>query len=165
MTIAAYFEQKTKERRAQLIAEGYAEGRAEMRAWYARKREVEAGGEPFDEPQPGSEEAERIRREAIESSVLYRLRRHWVWPHLMILFVVCLVIGVIAMGFGIEWIVRYIAGIKGSGTAFLILTLSLLPIGAYRLLYGTRKNPHTRVQAFAMLDIMSEFFPGTGGRI
>ncbi len=72
MTIAAYFEQKTKERRAQLIAEGYAEGRAEMRAWYARKREVEAGGEPFDEPQPGSEEAERIRREAIESSVLYR---------------------------------------------------------------------------------------------
>ena len=135
MSMADYIEQKTKERRARRIAEGVAEGRAEMRAWYARKREVEARREPFDEPEPGGEEAERIRREAIESSVLYRLQGHWVWPHIMILFVVCLVIDIVALGFGTVWLAKYVAGIEGSGTAFLILTVSPLLVGTYRLLH------------------------------
>ena len=52
----------------------------------------QARGEPFDEPEPGSEEAIRRKREALESSFLYRLQHHWVWPHIMVLFVVCLVI-------------------------------------------------------------------------
>ena len=106
-----------------------------MRAWYARKREVEARREPFDEPEPGGEEAERIRREVLENSILYRLQGHWVWPHIMILFVVCLVIDIVALGFGTVWLVKYVAGIEGSGTVFLIVTVSLLLIGTYRLLY------------------------------
>ena len=136
MSMADYIEQKTKERRARRIAEGVAEGRAEMRAWYARKWEVEARGEPFDEPEPGGEEAERrISREVLENSILYRLQGHWVWPHIMILFVVCLLIDIIALGFGTVWLVKYIAGIEGSGTVVLILMVSLLLIGTYRLLY------------------------------
>ena len=142
MTIAAYFEQKTKELRAKQEAEGRAELEAEWIDWFDRQKAAEARGEPFDEPQPGSEEAERIkdeeeriRRETIESTRLYRLRHHWVWPHIMVLFVVCLVIDIVALGFGIVWLLKYIASIEGSGTVFLILMASLLLIGTYRLLY------------------------------
>ena len=99
--IAEYFEQKTKEERAKRIAEGRARGKAEWLDWYARKEASEATGEPFDEPEPGSVEAKRRKREALERSFMYRLERHWVWPHIMILFVVCLVIDAVALGFGI----------------------------------------------------------------
>ena len=134
MTIAAYFEQKTKELRAKQRAEGRAEREAEWIDWFDRQKAAEARGEPFDEPQPGSEEAERRRRETIESTMLYRLRHHRVWPHIMVLFVVCLVIDIVALGFGTVWLLKYIASIEGSGTVVLILTTSLLLIGTYRLL-------------------------------
>ena len=52
MTIAAYFEQKARE----LREKDFARGRAEGRAWDARRREAEARGESFDEPYPGDEE-------------------------------------------------------------------------------------------------------------
>ena len=134
MTIAQYFEQKTRESQARQEARALAALDAEWTDWYYRKEAAEARGEPFDEPKPRSEEAER-RREALESSMLYRLQRHWVWPHIMILFVVCLLIDIIALGFGTVWLVKYIAGIEGSGTVVLILMVSLLLIGTYRLLY------------------------------
>ena len=135
MTIAQYFEQKTRESQARQEARALAALDAEWTDWYYRKEAAEARGEPFDEPKPGSEEAERRRREALENSMLYRLQRHWVWPHIMILFVVCLVIDLVALGFGTVWLVKYIAGIEGSGTVVLILMVSLLLIGIYRLLY------------------------------
>ena len=133
--VAQYFEQKTKESRAKLLAKARAEGKAEWLDWYGRKRAAEARGEPFDEPDPGSEEALRREREALERSFLYRLRRHWVWPHIMVLFMVCLVIDLVALGFGIVWLVKYVAGIEGSGTVFKITMGSLLAVGAYWLLY------------------------------
>ena len=133
--IAEYFEQKTKEARAKRIAEGRARGKAEWLDWYARKEAAEARGEPFDEPEPGSEGALRRKREAQERSFMYRLQRHWVWPHIMILALVCLVIDAVALGFGIVWLVKYVAGIEGSGTVFKITIGSLLAVGAYWLLY------------------------------
>ena len=135
MTIAAYFEQKTRESRAKQRAEALAELEAEWIDWFHREAAAKARGESFDEPRPGSEEAERRKREAIESTVLYRLQSHWVWPHIMALFVFCLVIDLIALGFGIVWLVKYIAGIEGSGTVFLVLAVSLILIGTYRLLF------------------------------
>ena len=135
MSIAAYFEQKTRESRARQEARALAALDAEWTDWVNRREAAKTRGEPFDEPKPGSEEAERRRREALENSMLYRLQRHWVWPHIMILFVVCLVIDIIALGFGTVWLVRYVAGIEGSGTVFLIVTVSLLLIWVYRLLY------------------------------
>ena len=53
----------------------------------------------------------------------------------MILLVVCLVIDIIALGYEIVWLVRYVAGIEGSGTVFLISTSALLLLGTYWLLY------------------------------
>ena len=135
MSIADYIDQKTKELRDKHEAEARSEFTAEWNDWLDSKEAAEARGEPFDEPQPGSEEATRRKREALERGVLYRLQRHWVWPHLMVLFVVCLVIDAIALGFGIVWLVKYIAGIEGSGTVLLILTVSLLLIGTYWFLY------------------------------
>ena len=135
MSIAAYFEQKTRESQARQEARALAARETEWTYWYYRKEATEARGEPFDEPKPGSEEAERRKREALESTFQDRLQNHWVWPHIMILFVVCLVIDIIALGFGTVWLVKYIAGIEGSGTVVLILMVSLLLIGIYRLLY------------------------------
>ena len=89
----------------------------------------------FDEPFPGSEEAERIRQEAIESSFLYRLEQHWIWPHLVIVFLVWLVIDLVALGYGAVWLVKYVAGIEGSGTVFRITFVCVLVLVAYRLLY------------------------------
>jgi len=108
---------------------------AEWIDWSDRKKSAEARGEPFDEPEPGSAEAIRRKREALEKKFMYRLQRHWVWPHIMILTVVCAVIDLVALGYGIVWGVKYIAGIEGSGTVFMITMGSLLAIGAYWLLY------------------------------
>ena len=135
MTMADYIQEKIEKRRARDEARAEAEARAEDRAWVARMREAQARGEPFDEPFPGSEEAERIKREAIESSFLYRLQRHWIWPHLVIFILVCLVIDVVALGYGLAWLVKYVAGIEGSGTVFWVTTGSLLALGAYWCLY------------------------------
>ena len=60
---------------------------------------------------------------------MYWLQRHWVWPHIMILALVCLVIDLVALGFGIVWLVKYVADIEGSGTAFKITMGSLLAGG------------------------------------
>ena len=102
----------------------------------------EAQGEPFNEPFPGSEEAnEMLKTSAQEEDSakgytgLERLQRHWIWSHLVILFLVCLVIDLVALGYGIVWLVKYVAGIEGSGAVFLITMGSLLLIGAYWLLY------------------------------
>ena len=76
-----------------------------------------------------------MEREATESSFLHRLRHHWVWPHIMVLFVICLVIDLVALGFGIVWLVKYITGIEGSGTVFWIVAAGLLLAGIYRTLY------------------------------
>ena len=135
MTIGRYFEQKTKELRARQEAEGYARGRAEWLDWRERKEAADARGEPFDEPEPGSEEALRRKREALENSFEYRLKRHWVWPHIMVLFVIAAVINSVALGCGIVWLVRYIAAIEGSGTVFWIVTAGLLLAGTYRTMY------------------------------
>ena len=77
----------------------------------------------------------RREKEALERSFICRLRRHWVWPHIMVLFVFCLVIGLVALGFGIVWLVEYMAGIEGSGTTFWIVAAGLLLAGIYRVLY------------------------------
>ena len=133
--MARFIEEKTEKLRAKNIARAEAEARAEDRAWVARMREAKARGERFDEPHPGSEEAKRIKREAIESSFLYRLQRHWIWPHLVIFILVCLVIDLVALGYGVVWVVKYVAGIEGSGTVFWITMGSLLALGAYWYLY------------------------------
>ncbi len=135
MSMAVYIEQKTKELRARREAESRAKLAAEWIDWSDRREAAESRGEPFDEPEPDSEEAIRRKREALESRFLYRLKTHWVWPHIMILLVVCLVIDIIALGYGIVWLVRYVAGIEGSGTVFLISTSALLLMGTYWLLY------------------------------
>ena len=135
MTMADYIQEKIEERRARDVAKGIAIGEAAVRDWYERKFEAERKGEPFDEPFPGSEEAKRIKREAIESSFLYRLQRHWIWPHLVIFILVCLVIDLVALGYGVVWLVKYVAGIEGSGTVFWITTGTLLVLGAYWSLY------------------------------
>lgn len=103
-------------------------------AWNERRLLAEARGEPFDEPHPGSEEAKKIRREAIESTFLYRLKHHWIWPHLVIFSLVCLVIDLVTLGYGIVWLVKYVAGIEGSGTVFWITMGSLFVLGPYWLL-------------------------------
>jgi len=71
----------------------------------------------------------------MERSFMYRLERHWVWPHIMILALVCLVIDAVALGFGIVWLVKYVAGIEGGGTVFKITMDSLPSVGAYWLPY------------------------------
>ena len=118
-------EERAEERVRQANAKG--------KAWNERRLQAEARGEPFDEPFPGIEDAKR--REAIESTILFRLQRHWVWPHIMILFLVCLVIDLVALGYGIVWLVKYVAGFESSGIIFRITAGSLLLIGAYGLLY------------------------------
>ena len=133
--MSRFIEEQTENIRARDVAKGEAQGKAAVREWYERKFEAERKGETFDEPFPGSEEAERIKREAIESSFLYRLQRHWIWPHLVIFILVCLVIDVVALGYGLAWLVKYVAGIEGSGTVLLITMGSLLALGAYWYLY------------------------------
>ena len=135
MSIADYFDHKTRELEARQKTEARARLAAEWIDWSDRRKAAEARGETFDEPEPGSEEAIRRKREAVESRFLYRLQHHWVWPHIMVLFVVCLVIDLVALGFGIVWLVKYITAIEGSGTVFMITMGSLLAVGSYWLLY------------------------------
>ena len=64
--MARFLEDLSEKIRARNIAKGRAEGRAEGRAkrhaewksWNERRLQAEARGEPFDEPSPGSEDAE-----------------------------------------------------------------------------------------------------------
>ena len=130
----------------EIFDKGYEEGLrgvlAECADWNRRRMERGAQGERFDEPFPGSREAdemlktsERKRDSAKERTWLERLRRHWIWPHLVILFLVCVVIDLVALGYGIVWLVKYVAGIEGSGTVFWVTTGSLLTLGAYCCLY------------------------------
>ena len=135
MSIADYFDQKTRELEARQKAEARARLAAEWVDWSDRRKAAEARGEPFDEPEPGSEEAIRRKKEALERSFMYRLQRHWVWPHIMILALVCLIIDLVALGYGIVWLVKYVAGIEGSRTVFIITMGSLLAVGAYWFLY------------------------------
>ena len=132
--IARYIDEKTEQLRRKQFHEGFQDGLKMGRDWFRRREAAAARGEPFDEPWPGSEEAKRIKIEAIESSFPYRLKRHWVWPHLVILFLVCLVIDLVALGYGVVWLVKYAAGIEGSGTVFWMTTGSLILLGAYWLL-------------------------------
>ena len=133
--MARFIEEQTEKLRARNLAREKAEGIAEAREWHERLCEAKRRGEPFDEPFPGSEEAERIKREAMESTFLYRLQHHWIWPHLVIFILVCLVIDLVALGYGIMWLVKYVPGIEGSGTVFWVTTGSLLALGAYWYLY------------------------------
>jgi len=55
--VAQYFDQKTTESRAKLMAEARAKGKAEWLDWYGPKEGAEARCELFDEPEPGDEEA------------------------------------------------------------------------------------------------------------
>ena len=129
-------EEARKEReKAKYLVEEKAKVAKALLCWNDRRKAAEAIGKPFDEPYPYSEEWRRKRREARQSTRLYRLQRHWVWPHIMILFVVCLVIDIIAVGFGTVWLVKHISRIEGSGTVFLISTSALISLGAYILLY------------------------------
>ena len=133
MAIVEYIQDQTHKARRKQFQKGKAEGKAEglekAAEWNERRLQAEERGEPF----PGSEEAKR--REAIESTILYRIQGHWVWPHIMILFLVCLVIDLVALGYGVVWLVKYVASIEGSGIIFRITAGSLLLIGAYVLLY------------------------------
>ncbi len=52
MVLAGWLEEKLKRRRERELATAREEERAKSRAWYARMRESEARGEPFDEPPP-----------------------------------------------------------------------------------------------------------------
>ena len=87
----------------EIFDKGYDEGLkgalAECADWNRRRMEREAQGEPFSEPVPGSREADemlktsdREKDSAKERTWLERLRRHWTWPHLVILFLVSVVI-------------------------------------------------------------------------
>lgn len=53
-----------------------------------------------------------------------------------ILFVVCLVIDIIALGLGIVWLVRYILSIEGSGMVISIVAGSLVAIVVYCVLWA-----------------------------
>ena len=46
-----------------------------------------------------------------------------------------MVIDLVALGYGIVWLLKYVAGIEGSGTVFWIMTGSLLALGAYWYMY------------------------------
>jgi hypothetical protein len=52
MVLAGMFEAKLKRQREKDLAEARREAYAKSRDWYARMREAEAKGEPFDEPPP-----------------------------------------------------------------------------------------------------------------
>ena len=58
--------------------------------------------------------------------MLERIKRHWVWPHLVPLFVICLLIDLVAPGYGIVWAVRYLSGLVGGWTLFGIFSVLAL---------------------------------------
>ena len=147
MSMADYIDQKAKELRQKTgklrqkqFNEGYVighgEGHAEGRAWVAHMREAQERGKPFDEPFPVSElPVDQIEDEcagAKENTWFVRLRLHWVWPHLLVLFAICVLAALIALGFGIAWLVRQLAGVVGGGTIF----IALLLIGVYLFLWN-----------------------------
>ena len=49
-------DKRARRKAAEQAAKAYAEGLADARAWYGRRRAAEERGEPFDEPFPGSDE-------------------------------------------------------------------------------------------------------------
>ena len=106
-----------------------------MVGWSERKEAAEARGEAFDEPQPGSAEARRRKREALEKKFMYRLQRHWIWPHIMILALVCLVIDIVALGIWDRMGSKVHRRHRRKWHSVLITMGSLLAVGAYWLLY------------------------------
>ena len=147
MPIAEYIDQKAEElrrkteklRREQFdegYAIGYAEGHAEGDAWVARMREAQARGKPFDEPFPVSELPVGLTEDECastkEDTWFRRLKRHWIWPHLLVLFAICVLVDLIALGFGVVWLVQQLAGIVGGVTIFLTLLLT----GVYLFLWN-----------------------------
>ncbi len=61
-----------------------------------------------------------------------RIKRHWVCPHLVAFFIICLLIDLIALGFGIVWSVRYLAGLVGGWTLFGIVSV----VALYLFIWG-----------------------------
>ncbi len=129
-------EARKKKEEARYLVEEQAKVAKVWLCWNDRRKAAEARGELFDEPYPYSEEWRRRRKAARQSTRLYRLQHHWVWPHIMILFVVCLVIDIIALGLGIVWLVRYILSIEGSGMVISIVAGSLVAIVVYCVLWA-----------------------------
>ncbi len=147
MSAADYIDQKAEELRRKTeklrqrqfnegYAVGYGEGHAEGRAWVGRMREAQERGKAFDEPFPVSElPVEQIEdgcAGAGEITWFMRLRMHWVWPHLMVLLTICVLAALIALGFGVVWLVRQLAGVVGGGTIF----IAVLLIGVYLFLWN-----------------------------
>ena len=134
--------ERRKKEEERLRTEAKAKVAKEWLGWNDRRKAAEASGEPFVEPHPYGEEWKRRRREARQSTKLYRLQHHWIWPHLMILFVVCLVIDIVALGFGLVWLVKYVASIEGSGKVALIAAGSLFAIIVYCILWAGFTKRH-----------------------
>ena len=65
--------------------------------------------------------------------MLERIKRHWVWPHLVTLFVICVLIDLVALGFGIVWTIRYLSGLVGGWTLFWIFSVLALYLIIWRI--------------------------------
>ena len=128
--------QKTEKLRQEQFDEGYVIGYAEGDAWVARMREAQARGKPFDEPFPVGELPVGLTEDASagakEDTWFRHLRRHWVWPHQQVLLAICVLVDLIALGFGVVWLVQQLAGIVGGVTIFLTLLLT----GVYLYLWN-----------------------------
>ena len=120
----------------------------ECASWNRRRMAHEAQGEPFSEPFPGSKEATKLLKtsgqeqgSSRERTRLEGLKRHWVWPHLLTLFVICALIDLVALGFGIAWLISRAADIVGGTALILIITLPPLLIGIYLFIFRLFKRP------------------------
>ena len=140
MALVEHIVQKTRKARQKQFNRGYAigriEGLAEWRSWNERRLQAQERGERFDDPFPVSkppiDHAEDASARAKEDTWLQRLKRHWIWPHLLVLFTICVLVDLVALGFGVVWLVQQLAGIVGGGTIF----ITLLLIGAYLFLWN-----------------------------
>lgn len=129
-------EAQKKREEARYFIEAQAKVAKEWLSWHDRRKDAEARGELFDEPHPFSEEWERRRKEARQSTKMYRLQKHWIWPHILAVAVICAVIDFIALGYGIVWLAKYILSIEGSGTVILIVAGVLFAIVVYLYLWA-----------------------------
>ncbi len=140
MALVEHIAQKTRKARQKQFNQGYATGRneglAEWRSWNERRLQAQERGERFDDPSPANkppiDPAEDASAGAGEGTRFQRLKRHWTWPHLLVLFTICVLVDLVALGFGIVWLVQQLAGIVGGVTIF----ITLLLIGAYLFLWN-----------------------------
>ena len=124
MALVEHIAQKTRKARQKQFNQGYATGRYEgLAEWF---------DDPFPANKPPIDHAEDASAGAGEGTRFQRLKRHWTWPHLLVLFTICVLVDLVALGFGVVWFVQQLVGVVGGVTIF----IALLLIGAYLFLWN-----------------------------